>query len=623
MEDGASDRSSIGNPFLGTALCALFLILGAPLLFAQTYIVKDLGTLGGSLGSAANAINSSGQVVGYAFTTNNAGLHATLFSGTGSNNTDLGGLVGAANNNGEAYGINDSGQILGHATAPCGNVHATLFSGTGSGNSDLGALGGVFSFGRAINNAGQMVGQADAGLGHAVLFSGTGSGNTDLGGVDGGVAGIAYAINTSGQIVGQATTAAQADRATFFSGTGSGNLDLGTLGGFNSYAYGINDSGQIVGSSALTGDSAFHAVLFSGTGSNNTDLGTLGGTNSHAYAINNAGVIVGNSQTAVGDVTFHAFIYSNGTMQDLNELVVAGSGVTNIRLQDNARVPGKCINDAGQIAATGDVLGATHAILLTPGTAAPTILGNISTRLRVETGDNVLIGGFIVTGTQPKKVIVRAIGPSLPLADILADPTLELFGPNGLITSNDNWMDSPNKQEIIDSIPPSNDLESAIIETLPANTGYTAIVRGVNDTTGIGLVEVYDLDSTVDSKLANISTRGLVQTGDNVMIGGFIVLGSEAEKVIVRAIGPSLPLGGSLADPTLELFDGNGTLVMSDDNWRDSQESEITATGLAPTNDAESAIVQTLQAGAGYTAIVRGKNNTTGIALVEVYALGP
>jgi hypothetical protein len=310
-------------------------------------------------------------------------------------------------------------------------------------------------------------------------------------------------------------------------------------------------------------------------------------------------------------------------MQDLNELVVAGSGVTNIRLQDNARVPGKCINDAGQIAATGDVLGATHAILLTPGTAAPTILGNISTRLRVETGDNVLIGGFIVTGTQPKKVIVRAIGPSLPLADILADPTLELFGPNGLITSNDNWMDSPNKQEIIDSIPPSNDLESAIIETLPANTGYTAIVRGVNDTTGIGLVEVYDLDSTVDSKLANISTRGLVQTGDNVMIGGFIVLGSEAEKVIVRASGPSLPLGGSLADPTLELFDGNGTLVMSDDNWRDSQESEITATGLAPTNDAESAIVQTLQAGAGYTAIVRGKNNTTGIALVEVYALGP
>jgi probable HAF family extracellular repeat protein len=622
MKRGALFRAWIETSFRGAMLCGCFLLTGAPVLCAQTYIVTDLGTLGGSLGSAANAINSSGQVVGYAFTTNNAGLHATLFSGTGSNNTDLGGLTGAANNNGEAYGINDSGQILGHATAPAGNVHATLFSGTGSNNTDLGTLGGVFSFGRAINNAGQMVGQADAGIGRAVLFSGTGSGNTDLGGVGGGVGGIAYAINTSGQIVGQATTAAQADRATLFSGSGSGNLDLGTLGGFNSSAYGINDSGQIVGSSALPGNSAFHALLFSGTGSNNTDLGTLGGTDSHAYAINNAGVVVGNSQTGVGAGTFHAFIYSNGTMQDLNDLVVAGSGVTNIRLQDNARVPGKCINDAGQIAATGDVLGVTHAILLTPGSAPPTLLGNISTRLRVETGDNVLIGGFIITGTQPKKIIVRAIGPSLPLTDKLADPTLELFGPGGLITSNDNWMDSPNKQEIIDSIPPSNDLESAIIETLPANAGYTAIVRGMNNTTGIGLVEVYDLDSTVDSKLANISTRGLVQTGDNVMIGGFIVLGSEAEKVIVRAIGPSLPLAGNLADPTLELHDSNGVLVMSDDNWRDGQESEITATGLAPTNDAESAIVQTL-APAAYTAIVQGKNGTTGIALIEVYALGP
>jgi probable HAF family extracellular repeat protein len=625
MTRGHFFRSVIERPLATKVLCGLFLLVGSPILCAQTYIVKDLGTLGGTLGSAANAINSSGQVVGYAFTTNNAGLHATLFSGTGSNNTDLGGLAGAANNNGEAYGINDSGQIIGHATAPGGNVHATLFSGTGSGNSDLGTLGGVFSFGRAINSAGQLVGQADAGLGRAVLFSGTGSGNTDLGGVGGGVAGIAYATNTSGQIVGQATTAAQADRATLFTGTGSGNLDLGTLGGFNSSAYGINDLGQIVGSSALTGNSAFHAVLFSGTGSNNTDLGTLGGTDSHAYAINNAGVIVGNSQTAVGAGTFHAFIYSNGTMQDLNDLVVAGSGVTNIRLQDNARVPGKCINDAGQIAATGDVLGATHAILLTPGIAPPTVFGNISTRLRVETGDNVLIGGFIITGTQPKKVMVRAIGPSIPLPDKLADPTLELFGPSGLITSNDNWMDAPNKQEIIDTtIAPVDDLESAILATLPANsTAYTAIVRGINNTTGIGLVEVYDLDQTVDSKLANISTRGLVQTDDNVMIGGLIVLGSNPQKVIVRAIGPSLPLSGSLADPTLDLFDGNGTLVMSDDNWRDNQEAEISATGLAPTNDAESAIVQTLQAGAGYTAIVRGKNNTTGVALVEVYDLGP
>jgi hypothetical protein len=285
-------------------------------------------------------------------------------------------------------------------------------------------------------------------------------------------------------------------------------------------------------------------------------------------------------------------------------------------------VVGHSINDSGQIAATATVDGTTHAILLTPGSAPPTLLGNISTRLRVETGDNVLIGGFIITGAEPKKVIVRAIGPSLPLADQLADPTLELFGPDGLITSNDNWTDSPNKQEIIDSIPPSDDLESAIIETLPADAAYTAIVRGVNNTTGIGLVEVYDLDNSVDSKLANISTRGLVQAGDNVMIGGFIVVGSEAEKVLVRAIGPSLPLAGNLADPTLELHDSNGGLVASNDNWRQTQEAEIMDTMIPPTNDAESAIVQTL-APAAYTAIVRGKNETTGIALVEVYALSP
>ena len=259
-------------------------------------------------------------------------------------------------------------------------------------------------------------------------------------------------------------------------------------------------------------------------------------------------------------------------------------------------------------------------------TPTPTTFGNISTRLRVETGDNVLIGGLIITGTQPKKVIVRAIGPSLPLAGVLADPTLELHDGAGiLIASNDNWMDAPNKQEIIDStIPPSNDLESAILTTLDPGL-YTGIVRGVNDTTGIGLVEAYDLDNTVDSNLANISTRGLVQIGDNVMIGGFILVGTDGQKVIVRAIGPSLGdfgVADPLADPTLELHDVNGVLVATNDDWRNDQEAEIMATNLAPTNDAESAIVQTL-APSLYTAIVRGKNNTIGVALVEVYNLGP
>lgn len=252
-------------------------------------------------------------------------------------------------------------------------------------------------------------------------------------------------------------------------------------------------------------------------------------------------------------------------------------------------------------------------------------LANISTRLRVETGDNVLIGGFIVPGNQAKRVVIRAIGPSLPFSDKLANPTLELHGPNGLIESNDNWVDSLNKQAIIDTaIAPTNDLESAILATLSANNaGYTAIVRGVNNGTGIGLVEVYDLNRAVDSELANISTRGFVQTGDNVLIAGTIVLGPDTQRVIVRAIGPSLPIAGAMADPTLELRNANGDLVRANDNWRTGgQEAEIIATTIPPSNDLESALVETLSGnGASFTAIVRGFNNTTGIALVEVYAL--
>jgi hypothetical protein len=257
-------------------------------------------------------------------------------------------------------------------------------------------------------------------------------------------------------------------------------------------------------------------------------------------------------------------------------------------------------------------------------TVPPTVLANISTRLRVDTGDNVLIGGFIVTGTQQKKVLLRAIGPSLNLAGQLADPTLELHDSSGaLLAFNDNWKDAPNKQAIIDStIPPSNDLESAILMSLDPGA-YTAIVRGVNNTTGIGLVEAYDLDRKADSKLANLSTRGLVQTGDNVLIGGTIVLGQASQKVIVRAIGPSLTNAGvanALQDPILELHDGSGTLIASNDNWKDTQRAEIEATTIPPSNDLESAIVRTLTPGS-YTAIVRGVNNGTGVALVEVYAL--
>jgi len=262
-------------------------------------------------------------------------------------------------------------------------------------------------------------------------------------------------------------------------------------------------------------------------------------------------------------------------------------------------------------------------IVVAQKATAPALLANISTRLAAQTGDNVLIGGFIVTGTQSKKVIIRAIGPSLPLAGKLADPKLELHDASGgVIATNDNWKDAANKQAIIDStVPPQNDKESAILTSL-APGAYTAIVSGVSNTTGIALVEVYDLDRTVDSKLANISTRGLVQAGDNVLIGGFILLGTGSQKVIVRAIGPSLPLPNKLSDPTLELHDPNGGILAANDDWVSDYGSEILATTVAPGSEKESAILATLLPGA-YTAIVRGVNGATGVAVVEAYGLNP
>jgi CSLREA domain-containing protein len=250
---------------------------------------------------------------------------------------------------------------------------------------------------------------------------------------------------------------------------------------------------------------------------------------------------------------------------------------------------------------------------------------NVSTRLRVHTGENVLIGGFIITGTAPADVLLRAIGPSLGdfgVQDFLANPTLELHYSDGTVVTNDDWRDTQEAEIIATGIPPDDDLESAILATLDPGA-YTAIVSGVNGGIGVGLVEAYDLSATDDERFANVSTRGLVETGDDVMIGGVIV-GSNTgtmARVVVRAIGPSLTdLGvtGALQDPRLELFDSNGVMIQADDNWKDSQQAEIEATGLAPSDDRESALVRDLAPGA-YTAIVRGVDDTTGVGLVEAY----
>ena len=253
----------------------------------------------------------------------------------------------------------------------------------------------------------------------------------------------------------------------------------------------------------------------------------------------------------------------------------------------------------------------------------PTKLANISTRAVVGTGANVLIGGFIVTGTQSKQVIVRGIGPSLPLPGRMLDPILELHDASGApIGFNDDWRENANSAAIAESgVAPADANESAILMSL-APGSYTAVVSGANQTTGTAVVEVYDLDGAADSKLANISTRASVQTGDSILIGGLIVVGQSAMDAIVRAIGPSLPVPGAMADPTLELRDASGTLLASNDDWRSAQQTAILATGVAPTRDAESAIVATLSPGS-YTAIVRGANGTTGISRSEMTASQP
>ncbi|HWM26692.1 MAG TPA: M14 family zinc carboxypeptidase [Chthoniobacterales bacterium] len=267
-------------------------------------------------------------------------------------------------------------------------------------------------------------------------------------------------------------------------------------------------------------------------------------------------------------------------------------------------------------------------------TASPTPAAqplNLSTRVEVQTGDNVAIGGFIITGSESKHVLLRAIGPSLTgsVPNALADPVLELHGPGTFVTVvNNDWRDDPMQEALIEAtgLAPTNDLESAIEARL--NPGpYTAIVRGNGNTSGVALVEVYDLDAAAASKLANISTRAFVSTGDDIVIAGFILGGnSNDDRVALRGIGPSLTgLGvpNALPDPTLELRDGNGALLVANNDWQDdpAQAAELTAAGLAPTNDLESGIATTLPPGL-YTALLAGLNNGTGIGLVEVYDRG-
>lgn len=366
-----------------------------------------------------------------------------------------------------------------------------------------------------------------------------------------------------------------------------------------------------------------------------------GGT---VYRTVNGGASWTNYTGSLTTTSAHDIVYRKGS----NDAVFVGTNA-GVFARDAAdadwapfdiNLPNAIVSDLAINESSGKLRAATYGRgvweMLLPGVTLNALL-NISTRLQVGTGDNILIGGFILTGPGNKTVMLRAIGPSLSgiIPGAMQNPTLELRdGAATIIGTNDNWkvtnvggVITGNQFFAIKSsgIAPTNDNEAAIIATLPPGN-YTAVLRGFNDSTGIAVVEGYDLSHAI-AKFGNISTRGFVQTGDGAMIAGFIT-GNQTTNVVVRAIGPSLDVFGvptPLANPTLELRDSNGSLLDSNDDWKtrpdgSSQQAAIQGTGLAPSNDLESAIVRTVPPGA-YTGIVRGANNGTGNAVVEAYNL--
>lgn len=270
----------------------------------------------------------------------------------------------------------------------------------------------------------------------------------------------------------------------------------------------------------------------------------------------------------------------------------------------------------------GPFISSVSGLAFAPGAGT---LGNISSRVRVGTGENVGIGGFIVTGAPNKRLIVRGIGPSLTsVQGALQDPAIEVFNANGVsMARNDDWRQSQEAEIRASGLAPNNDKEAAIIGEL-AEGIYTVVLSGTGSTTGVGLVEIYDLNLGNGSRLANISTRAVVQTGENILIGGMIVTGSAAQRVATRAIGPDLGARGvanPLQDPAVDIRDANGTSIGANDNFgTGGQTDELAQNGLTPGDSRDSAIILNVPPGA-YTALVTGVGGSTGVALVEFFNL--
>jgi hypothetical protein len=612
--------------------------------------------------------------------------------------------TGVANNSSvlQNFGTSAGGQIIFNNTSTAASARMNIYNSPASAidsisnsqaifNDTSSAAGAsIFNFGSSFDSfSGQTTFNGASTAGHASISNG-GAQESHASGGQTIFNDTSTAANASIDNLGSGPASTAASALTIFNDTSTAGSATIT-----------NESGFIIGGTTAFIDSstAGNAILIANGGTNGDAGGAVGfggsstGGTARVKVFGNGYLDISGHQGAltVGSIegSGNVFLGANnlrvgtrnintsfsGAISGTGSLAKIGSGV--LTLQSN-----QCIaNTAGLILVSGSIINLDFAgapdviaslrvngVSQPPGvyggpmSSAPHILpefggglgtveagpistlGNISTRAFVQTGDNVVIGGFIVQGARPKKVVIRAIGPELTqhgVPNALANPTLELHDHTGaLIASNDNWgttiiggIITMNQVAAIraSGYAPSDSRESAMIVNLPAGS-YTAIVRGVDNKTGVALVEVYDLSPAPNSILENISTRSFVRTGDNVMIGGVIVQGTQSRRVIVRAIGPELTQYGvpnPLADPTLELHDGTGALIASNNNWQHTiiggiitsdQVHDIMDSGHAPTDPRESAIIADLPPGS-YTAIVRGVNNTTGVALVEVYDL--
>jgi hypothetical protein len=655
---------------------------------------SDIATFAQSSQTNVN-ISTSEEVNSIVFTSNSVSFGLSIFgsqliiSGTGviNNSSVL-----------QTFGAGEAAQIVFNNTSTAASAHMrilnydpgfgiggrTIFNDTSSAGSasienasaDLGFNGDI---GRTIFNGTSTAGHASisndgAGASHGdggqTIFNDTstaanasidnlGSGGASTAGSaltifnDASTAGHATITNHAGDFAGETifTGSSTADSATLIANEGSYYATCAIF--FSGASTGGTARVNVFGNGYLDISGHQHGVTIGSIGgSGNVYLGTntlTVGTNGINTSF--SGVISGTGSLAkvgTGVLTLQA----NDCIADSVGLILVSGSIIKLDFTWPPDVIASLkVNGVRQSPGIygGPLSGAPHILPEFAGSGTvsvgpPSTLGNISTRAFVQTGDNVVIGGFIVQGTEPKRVIIRGIGPELTqygVPNVLTNPTLELHdGTGALIASNDTWLHTiiggiirANQLfDILDSgYAPTDPRESAIIADLPAGN-YTAIVRGVNNTTGVALVEVYDLRPEIDSILHNISTRAFVQTGDDVMIGGFIVAGPASKRVIVRAIGPELihyGVANALSDPTLELHNGTGALIASNNTWLDTiiggiittdQVAAIRASGYAPSDGRESAIIAELPPG-NYTAIVRGVNNTTGVALVEVYDL--